>query len=286
MADNDQARNLWFGGGLLGTLVIGVGLALLAMHYFRTRALQPVQVPGPREVRNVGQPAPVPPSLTPSAPPLPTDNPEAVPLVWDGIWRRPNYPLPMFQFEQSGEAVAGTYVPNWAEICYFSGGKAAAGRVEFVVADQLFRVHFRLVMVGDDRAEAVGWVTDEDWFAAFGNANRKAMTPQQAALARLVLENMGRQTGKRISLGIFVRGQEAQAEVPSVAVLPVPVPVGVPVPSTVIQPVPTPVPTPLPTPVLPPQGAGIRRGIPVPRPKPPQVQPGARGGQRGGQHGR
>ena len=77
--------------------------------------------------------------------------------------------------------------------------------VEFVVDDQVFRVHVRMTMEGQDRAKAWQYVTDEDWAVGLERALRLVKTPQQAAIARVKLERDAQRFRKPVLVGIFTR---------------------------------------------------------------------------------
>ena len=150
-------------------------------------------------------PAPTP---LPAPPPLPPEPPPATieaPGVWDGIWRRKDYPLPMFHLSQSGDAVAGTCAPNWGSVLPFRDGAASSDSAEFIVDDRVFFVHIRMTMLGGDKAKVEQWVADEDWETSLERAIRAARTPQQALLARLKLEVDAKKFRKPMMVGIFMR---------------------------------------------------------------------------------
>ena len=162
-------------------------------------------------------PAPPPPALDPTPPPVPSAEPEPplaatmsvatmlAPGVWDGVWRRKGYPLPMFRLSQSGDSVAGTCAANWSAVVPFRDGVASGDSAEFVVDDQVFRVHVRMTMLGDGQAKVEQWVTDEDWETSLERASRAARTPQQALLARLKLELDAKKFRKPLTVGVFMR---------------------------------------------------------------------------------
>jgi hypothetical protein len=132
---------------------------------------------------------------------------EAVKPAWDGVWRKEETPLPMFELKQAGNSMVGKYAPaNLGGVLPFRVERIEGDTVEFMVTDQVFRVHFRMTMLGPDRAMVEGCVTDEDWFSGLANASRVVRTPQQALMARMVLHEAAKQKGKPVSLGIFVRG--------------------------------------------------------------------------------
>ncbi len=264
----EQTGGMKFGGAVVGTLVIGVTLAVMGIYYFRARQKPPVVIEQAPQVQFIEKAvAPQHSQLTsaePSPPPAPppADSP-ALPGDWDGIWRRERYPLPMIQLSQSGERTAGNFAPNWSGIYPFRNGKVVGESVEFAVADEVFRMHFRLTMIGPDTAEAVSWVTDEDWLVGFANSTKKARTPQQAIIARLALEDMGKRLGKPMSLGVFVRGKEMAGSNGSAGVVP---------PSEPVVLAPVAPAQPMPGAVLPP-ARGVLPTPPRPVPHPGQNRP-------------
>src|SRR5206468_5152531 len=109
----------------------------------------------------------------------------------------------MFELNQAGNSIVGKYAPNWSGVYPFRDGTIADNTVEFVVTDQVFRAHFRMTMLGPDRARVEGWGTDEDWLSGLANANRMVRTRQQALLARMILTDAAKRR-KPTSQGIFV----------------------------------------------------------------------------------
>ena len=215
-----QNRGRVFAASAVGTLAVGVGAAALVI--FHLRPPPPLVVQTPPETKVVQKvvyvpqarpdPSPPPPSAPLAAPPEPQPQPAAPPVaaiqatgVWDGVWRQKKHPLPMFRLNPSGDAVAGTCVPNWGTVVPFRGGAVTGDALEFVVDDQVFRVHVRMTMVGDDKAKVEQWVTDADWETSLERANKAARTPQQALLARAKLEVDAKKFRKPATLGIFTR---------------------------------------------------------------------------------
>jgi hypothetical protein len=207
----EMPRGWMFGGSVLGTVAIGLVLAGMAIYHFRAPPAPPrVVIESPPEIHIVEKPAP-PPRLvelkqTPPAAPPPSAKIVAVKSALDGVWRREKYPLPMFQLNQAGNSIAGKYAPNVSGVYPFRDGRILDNSVEFVVTDQVFRVHFRMTMLGPDSAMVEACVTDEDWLSGLANANRMVRTRQQAWLARMILKEAAKMKGKPVSLGIFIRG--------------------------------------------------------------------------------
>ena len=216
-------RGRMFGAAAVGTLVLGMAAALAVI--FHLRPPPPVVVQSPPEIKEVSKvvyvpapapaaPAPAPaPVATPASDPVPPPppetppyQPEPVPGVWNGVWRRKNYPLPMFRLmSRSDNMVVGTCAPNWGTVLPFSVGAATQDAVEFVVDDQVFRVHVRMTMVGEEKAKVEQWVTDDDWAVSLERALRLVKTPQQAAIARAKLERDAQRFRKPVTVGIFTR---------------------------------------------------------------------------------
>jgi hypothetical protein len=217
MFREDEQRGWMFGGTVLGTVAIGLVLAGMAIYFFRAPPPPPpVVIPSPPEIHYVEKPAPNPPLVAVAPPPRPQPPPppppppsakiEAVTSVWDGVWRREKNPLPMFKLRQDGDSIEGDYAPNWSGVYAFRDGKIVDNAVEFVATDGVFRAHFRMTMLGPDKAKVESCVTDEDWLIGLANANRMVRTPQQAQLARRILQETAKQKGKPVSMGIYVRG--------------------------------------------------------------------------------
>jgi len=214
-----QQRGRMFGLSTVGTLVIGVVAAVMVIYHFRSPS--PVVVQSPPEIKVVEKekvvytPAPTPTPPPPPPPPAPAPPPPVepppptvtiqVPGVWDGVWRRKEYPLPMFRLNQSGNAVAGTCAPNWSAVLPFRDGVMSGDSIEFVVDNQIFFVHVRMTMVGDDKAKVMQWVSDEDWETSLERAMRAVRTPQQAVVARAILGQNARKFRKPVPVGIFTR---------------------------------------------------------------------------------
>ncbi len=221
--ENGMPRGRTFLAAIGCTLAIGVAAALVMIFHLRPPA--PVVVQSPPETKEVVKvvyaqnptpsPPPPPPAPAPEAPAAPPpEEPVAPPPaatvpvsgVWDGVWRRKEYPLPMFRLmSQSGDVVAGTCSPNWLTVVPFQGGVADSDSAEFVVDDQVFRVHVRMTMVGDDKAKVEQFVTDDDWETSLERAMKTARTPQQAAIARAKLERDAQRFRKPVTVGIFTR---------------------------------------------------------------------------------
>lgn len=219
VGQEEPRRGGTFGAATLGTLLIGVGLAALVIFHFR--APPPEVIEHPPEIRVVEQPAPppkvvirevpvpappvVPPRVAPAAP-APAASQLIEPVkAWEGVWRRKEYPLPMFRLMQAGTQVSGTCAPNWQAIVPVRDGSAMGDTLEFTVDDQVFRLHVRMTLVGDDQAKVEQWVTDEDWMASLQRAGKAARTPQQAILARAILEQNAGKFRKPVTVGIFTR---------------------------------------------------------------------------------
>lgn len=200
----EQRRGLMFSASVLGTVAIGLVLGGMAIYYFRAPpALPPVVIHTAPETRYVEKESP-PPLPAPRAPRRPAARMEAR-STWDGVWRRERYPLPMFELKQAGNEIMGNLAPDWSGVYPFRGGRIVGNAVEFVVTDLIFRAHFRLTMLGPDRAKVEAWVTDEDWLFGFANAQNAVTTPQQAVAARMILEYQARLRGKPKPLGTFSR---------------------------------------------------------------------------------
>jgi hypothetical protein len=220
--EQDPSGGLTFGGIVFVMVAIAGVVGLVMYHYSGANpppSPEPVIIKSPPEIRYVekpapppasaGEPAPAPvaaqPPPPPSLPPAPPSPKAEVRSIWDGVWRRQKYPLPMFSLKAQAGGIVGRYAPNWSEIAPLNG-TAQGDTVQFVTSDPLLRVHFRMTMLGTDMAMVEGWMTDEDFLAALSNANRIARTPRQALAARLLLEDAGKRLGKPISLGMFIRG--------------------------------------------------------------------------------
>lgn len=212
----EQPRGWMFGGSVLGTVAIGLVLAGMAIYYFRTHpAPEPVVIKPPPETVIVEKPAPAPRlepiKLPPPPPPLPPPPPpppakiEAVMSVWDGVWRKAKYPMPMFELHGFGDSVDGKYAPNWSGVYPIQDATIIGDTVEFTVEDQILRAHFRMTMRGPDKAIVEGWNTEEDILAGVEKANRMRLSRQQALVVRIVLEGAASRKGQPMSLGIFVR---------------------------------------------------------------------------------
>ncbi len=206
----EQPRGWMFGGSVLGTVAIGLVLAGMGIYFFRARSAPAQIIKSEPEIRYVEKPAPVPPPVAPKpprpAPPPPAAKIVAVRAVWDGVWRREKYPLPMIRLYQAGNSIEGNYAPNWSGVYSFRNGWMGSNTVVFVVVDRVFRTHFRMTILGPDKAMVECCVTDEDWLIALANANKMVRTPLQALEARMILEEMAKGIGKPVNLGVFVRG--------------------------------------------------------------------------------
>jgi hypothetical protein len=216
----EPERGSTFKVTVLVTLAIGVGMAALGIFHFRAPEPPPPEViEKAPEVRYIEKPAPAPPEvpeplpvpvpLFKPAPPPPPAPPIKLPPIgaaWEGVWRREEYPVPMFKFSQSGTLVEGTCVPNWGTSLPFSDGLAVDDTLEFVVDDrQVFRTHFKMTVAGKDRAKLEEWVTDEDLMMSLQRANKTARTPQQALVLRAIIEENSRKLRKPATVGIFTR---------------------------------------------------------------------------------
>jgi hypothetical protein len=215
-------RGKTFGVAAFATLALGMAAAVLAIFHFR--APESVVMQSPPEIKVVEKvvhvtdprpapppvvvlpPPPPPPVVAPPPPPPPPAARIEVKEVWNGIWRRKESPLPMFKLSQSGDSVAGTCAPNWSAVLPISGGSATEKTAEFVVDDQVFRVHVRMTMTGENEATVEQCVTDEDWAASLVRAMQAVRTPQQALLARAKLEMDARKFRKPVKVGTFARG--------------------------------------------------------------------------------
>jgi hypothetical protein len=214
----EQPRGTMFAGAVIVTVVMGAGLAALAIYQFRTRSQPtpsqrtppPVVIKTPPEIRYVEKPVPAqvpaaavdPPPAPPAPPPVEI---EPVQSAWDGVWRPERSPLPIFELRQVGNSVMGKCAPNWSVVLSFRDGKTQGNTVAFAVADPVLRVHFRMTLLGTGMARLEGWITEEDWLVALANANKIVRTPQQALLARNILQGSAKRRGKPVNLGRFTR---------------------------------------------------------------------------------
>lgn len=200
------------------TLTIGVGLAVMAILYFRpAKEIVEVEVekiirmpaPPPRVVvkevikevvKEVPSPAPkpLPPPVTQARTPQP----------WVGIWRPRTSELPMFKLQEAGGTVAGIYASAAGAVLPFKGGKVDGDAIVLVVDDSLFRVHFRLAMKDSQSLSVESWITDEDWLISLARANKKVRTRQQALAVQRQLAENAKLTRKRASLGTLYRGTD------------------------------------------------------------------------------
>ncbi|MHB1423120.1 MAG: hypothetical protein ACYC3I_07990 [Gemmataceae bacterium] len=144
------------------------------------------------------------PAVQPAPPPV-----EAPPsFSWQGIWRRKNAQLPMFRLKEMRGIVGGEYAPDWNTVLSFRGGKVSNNGVEIVVDNNMFRVHFRLAMANSEAVRVTACVTDEDWMISLARANKMVRTPQEALIARKIMEENIKLTRKPQDLGLFYRGTE------------------------------------------------------------------------------
>ena len=85
-----------------------------------------------------------------------------------------------------------------------------SNRLEFAVDDGVFRVHFRMVRIGEFGAEVEAWITADDWAESLIRANKIVRTPQQALLARLIMEKNAKNLGEPKIVGTFWRRPDKQ----------------------------------------------------------------------------
>lgn len=201
VGQNEDQRGKTFGAATIATLLIGVVLAVVVILRFRSPP--PVVIEHPPEIRVVEKfsPAPAPPPAPPppAAPPMPPPAPPPPPppvlktqptgFRWAGVWHPEKYPLPMFRLAEVGGTVVGQYSPNWSTVLPFKNGMVDGNDLTFAVDDGIFRVHFRMIRVGEWAAQLEAWITPDDWAESLIRANRVSRTPQQALLARQIMEN-------------------------------------------------------------------------------------------------
>ena len=190
MVGQEPERGGMFTPAAIGTILIGVGLAALGiLHLRKPPAPPPVVVERPPKIEVRREPAPTPRVITryvrvePPAPPPPPPRVEKpiAPSIWDGVWRRRKYALPMLQLKQMGSRVTGVYAPDWSGPLPFGDGKVDGDSVEFTVGDPIFRLHVRISMMRTDTATLQVWITDEDWLASLAKANRRVRTRAKVA---------------------------------------------------------------------------------------------------------
>ena len=110
-------------------------------------------------------PAPPPPALDPTPPPVPSAEPEP-PLAATmsvatmsgpgGVGRglaEEGLPFADVPAEPIGRFGRGDVCANWSAVVPFRDGVASGDGAEFVVDDQVFRVHVRITMLGDGQAK-------------------------------------------------------------------------------------------------------------------------------------
>ncbi len=211
-------RRFW--ASALTTVLIGVAVAGFAIFRFRTprpvivESSPVVQVVEKEVVRLVEKVAPPPakePPPPPVAPPEATPPPlltEAMDSNWRGVWRRKESPLPMVKVSASALSASGVFAPDMTAVLPFRDGQVLGENLEFTVQNEVFRTHFRMTLVGPDKAKMVCWITNEDWLAALVKAKARARTPQQAVILRAILENNAKMLGKPYTVGVFMRYEE------------------------------------------------------------------------------
>ncbi|HJT78282.1 MAG TPA: hypothetical protein VJ739_13850, partial [Gemmataceae bacterium] len=71
--------------------------------------------------------------------------------------------------------------------------------------DQIFRLHLRLTMTGEDKGTLESWVTDEDFLESLARANRVVRTPEQARISKFILEQDQKHLREPKMMGTFLR---------------------------------------------------------------------------------
>jgi hypothetical protein len=211
----EPGRGGAFKGAVAITVLIGAGLA--AVMIFHLQAPPPKLVKGEREVVVIEKEAPPPkiiiqkespPPPPPAPPPLPPLAVTPARSAWEGIWRRKTEPLPMFAFKQSGRSVSGVLSPiDLGPAVPFKDGVDLDGVLEFVVDDKVFRAHFRMILLDDNKAKLESWVTDEDFLVSLERAKKAVKTPQQGLVTQLMLDDSAKRRKPR-TVGTFWRQEE------------------------------------------------------------------------------
>jgi hypothetical protein len=189
------------------TASLGVGLAVMAIVFFRASKAEPMVIEKP-VVHYKEKPAPPPQIIYKEVEnPVPLTPVMAIaePISWEGPWVHSSGRLPMFNLQLSRGTIMGTYAPNWSKVLHFQGGRITEDGVEFVVDDSLYRVHFRVKMLNAKAMSVTAWITDSDWLISLGRANNMQLTQQQAVMIRREMEE-GAKMRKPKSLGTFIRG--------------------------------------------------------------------------------
>jgi hypothetical protein len=198
----------------VGTVVMGIGAAVLLIVHMRQPA--PVVIQTPPEIKVVDRvvhvPAPTPPAPPPVPPPVfvaPKTEERTLSTVpkeesaWKGVWRRKESPLPMFKMNEDGQE--GTCAANWGTIVARKAASVAADALEFVVDEEIIRAHVRMKLTAPGKAKVEQWVTDDDWMTSLQRANKGNKTPLQRKAIKDVLLINARKYRKPVVIGIFIR---------------------------------------------------------------------------------
>jgi hypothetical protein len=196
-----------FGLSATATVIGALGLAGGGMYFFR----QPRELPAPPpEVRIVKEVVPgkevVKYVERPSAKPKPDPEPNDTRGPFDGVWRMPGQPVPMFAIKQTRSGFTGTCAPNWTGTYPITYVNFRDGKLEFAVTDnKLSRYHFRMELLPSGDARMVGWMAPEDALVSLQRSVERARTPQQAYVLRVWMESEIARLGTITPIGMFRR---------------------------------------------------------------------------------
>jgi hypothetical protein len=221
MSESVKERKM-FMPAAVGTVVMGLGAAVLLILHMRQPAPVVVKTPPETKVveRIVHVPAPATPPAPPAPPPVlpPEPKPEPNPVetrmlstvpkeknVWEGGWRWNESPLPMFKVSQDGDGLAGTCAANWGTVVAWRNGVVTGNVLEFVVDEDISRVHVRMTMTAEGKSKVEQWVTDNDWMVSLERANKGAKTPLQRRAIKAALLQNAQKFRKPVVIGIFTR---------------------------------------------------------------------------------
>jgi hypothetical protein len=218
MSSQAVKPNRLFVPAAVGTVVMGIGAAVLLIVHMQQPAPVVIKTPVDRIIRvpvpAVPVPAPLPPP-PPPPPPVVVAAPPPPPVervlstvpkeksVLEGVWRRKESPLPMFKVSEDGQE--GTCAANWGTIVPWRNGSANGDVLEFVVDEEIIRAHVRMTLTAPGKARVEQWVTDNDWMVSLQRANKGAKTPLQRKAIKTELLQNATKYRKPVVIGIFIR---------------------------------------------------------------------------------
>lgn len=216
---NDAERGVPFVLSAGAVVAISIVMGILGINKLRrepvAKAAEPVKSEAPKITGPVVSPPPAPRPAPPKAPAQARIRAEIVSGPFDGVWKYPGKAVPIIEVKNSGATPSGTYVaPTWSGPFPLTDAVVRNNVMEFVVSDEVDRMHVRLTLLKSRECKVEVWRAPEDLVKMVAHYNKPGVlkSVQQVAAIRTMLEQEGKRTGKAVGWGVFKRSSDPGAD--------------------------------------------------------------------------